>query len=251
MARLLRTFDSMASRAAHPVPDLSNRSALVTGAASGIGAAIATRLAAAGAAVVVADIDGDAATRLAREIGGEPWQVDLTDTPALHDLRLDVDILVNNAGIQHVSPVHEFEPERFAHILRLMLEVPFLLTRAALPTMYARTASPSGSPPGPLPATREGAPRLAPISATMQDMHGLELLDLLARDATPVGFEAPVLAARAAGADPEVLESLEAANGSRSRCAACSSRGDAARPSSPRSTTRPATSPRSPPSTSC
>jgi 3-hydroxybutyrate dehydrogenase len=45
---------------------------------------------------------------------------------------------VNNAGIQHVAPVEEFEPERFSFMLRLMLEAPFLLSRAVLPGMYER-----------------------------------------------------------------------------------------------------------------
>jgi len=72
------------------------------------------------------------------ELGGEAWQVDLGDTARLADLSLEADILVNNAGIQHVSPIEEFEPERFSFILRLMLESPFLLIRAALPGMYAK-----------------------------------------------------------------------------------------------------------------
>ncbi|MEN2741721.1 3-hydroxybutyrate dehydrogenase [Microbacterium sp. X-17] len=114
------------------------RRALVTGGASGIGAACARAFAAAGAHVTVADIDGDAASRVAAEIGGSSWKVDLADTGALADLRLDTDILVNNAGIQHVSPIEEFDPERFSLILRLMLEAPFLLIRAALPGMYER-----------------------------------------------------------------------------------------------------------------
>ncbi|GAA1437084.1 3-hydroxybutyrate dehydrogenase [Mycobacterium cookii] len=110
----------------------------MTGGASGIGAAVACRLAAAGAHVVVADVDAAGAQGVAERIGGEAWAVDLSDLPGLRELRLDVDIVVNNAGIQHVSPVHEFDPERFSLILRLMLEAPFLLTRAALPAMYAR-----------------------------------------------------------------------------------------------------------------
>jgi 3-hydroxybutyrate dehydrogenase len=118
-------------------PALAGRKALVTGAASGIGAAVAVRLAGLGARVVVADVDGDEAERVAERIGGEPWVVDLSDLDGLVDLQLDVDVLVNNAGVQHVSPVHEFPPERFAFIHRLMLQAPFLLTRAALPHMYA------------------------------------------------------------------------------------------------------------------
>jgi 3-hydroxybutyrate dehydrogenase len=118
--------------------DLTGRTALVTGGASGIGAACVRAFAAAGATVTVADVDADAAAALAAEVGGRAWHVDLADTAALTAHPLDVDILVNNAGIQHVSPLDTFEPERFSFILRLMLEAPFLLIRAALPAMYAR-----------------------------------------------------------------------------------------------------------------
>lgn len=118
--------------------DLTGRRALVTGGASGIGAACAEAFAAAGAHVIVADLNGDAAEALAAQLGGEAWQVDLSNTKAIADLQLDVDILVNNAGVQHVSPIEEFDPERFSFILRLMLESPFLLIRAALPKMYER-----------------------------------------------------------------------------------------------------------------
>ncbi|MBQ9916208.1 MAG: 3-hydroxybutyrate dehydrogenase [Microbacterium sp.] len=118
--------------------DLSGRRALVTGGASGIGAAIARAFAEAGATVTVADLNAEGAQALADEIGGRAWAVDLSDTAALADLSLDVDILVNNAGIQHVSPIEEFAPERFSFMLRLMLEAPFLLIRAALPGMYER-----------------------------------------------------------------------------------------------------------------
>jgi 3-hydroxybutyrate dehydrogenase len=118
--------------------DLTGRRALVTGGASGIGAACARAFARAGAYVIVADLNGDAATAVAGELGGEAWQVDLSDTAALADLALDVDILVNNAGIQHVAPIEEFDPATFGLILRLMVESPFLLIRAALPKMYER-----------------------------------------------------------------------------------------------------------------
>lgn len=117
---------------------LSGRRAIVTGGASGIGAACAHALAKAGVYVIVADLDGDAARACASEIGGEAWQVDLSDTAALTELSLDIDILVNNAGIQTVSPIEDFDPARFSLILRLMLEAPFLLIRAALPRMYER-----------------------------------------------------------------------------------------------------------------
>lgn len=118
--------------------DLDGRSALVTGGASGIGAACARELADRGAHVTVADVNDVAAKELASEIGGEVWSVDLLDTTALDDLRLDVDILVNNAGIQTVAPIVDFDPGAFRRIQTLMVEAPFLLIRAALPGMYAR-----------------------------------------------------------------------------------------------------------------
>lgn len=122
---------------------LAGLRALVTGGASGIGAASARALAAGGAHVVVADVDATGATALAAEIGGSAWAVDLLDASALTDAALaspleGIDILVNNAGIQRVSPIEEFDPADFHRILALMLEAPFLLIRAALPGMYAR-----------------------------------------------------------------------------------------------------------------
>ncbi len=118
--------------------DLSGQRALVTGGASGIGRACAEAFAGAGAHVTIADLNGQAARETAERIGGEAWEVDLSDTAALADLSLDADILVNNAGIQRVRPIQEFEPEQFALILKIMLEAPFLLIRAALPGMYER-----------------------------------------------------------------------------------------------------------------
>lgn len=118
--------------------DLSGRTAVVTGAASGIGAACARSLAAVGAEVVVADVDGDGAAAVAAEVGGRAWQVDLSDLDALAEVALDADVLVNNAGIQTVSPLVDFEPARFRLIVDLMLNSPFLLTRAVLPGMYER-----------------------------------------------------------------------------------------------------------------
>jgi 3-hydroxybutyrate dehydrogenase len=116
--------------------NLAGRTALVTGGASGIGAACARTLAARGARVTVADLDEIAAKTLADEIDGTAWHVDLLDTDQLTELRLETDILVNNAGIQTISPLEEFRPEDFRRIQKLMVEAPFLLIRAALPHMY-------------------------------------------------------------------------------------------------------------------
>lgn len=117
---------------------LQGRHAIVTGGASGIGAACAHAFAALGANVTVADLDGAAAEQVASAVGGTAWQVDLSDTAALESLSLDADILVNNAGIQRINPIHDFAPDDWRLIHRLMLEAPFLLIRAVLPGMYER-----------------------------------------------------------------------------------------------------------------
>ncbi|WP_051476813.1 3-hydroxybutyrate dehydrogenase [Arthrobacter sp. Br18] len=117
---------------------LEGRRAIVTGGASGIGAACVRALAARGAVVVVADRDAAGAEALAGEVNGEAWAVDLLDTRGLETLSLDADILINNAGIQTISPIEEFDPEAFRRILTLMLEAPFLLIRACLPSMYSK-----------------------------------------------------------------------------------------------------------------
>ncbi|MGH3332203.1 MAG: 3-hydroxybutyrate dehydrogenase [Nocardioidaceae bacterium] len=117
---------------------LTGRTALVTGAASGIGRTVAARLAAAGADVVVLDRDEAGAKEIAHEIGGEHVVADLADPAVVDGLDLDADILVNNAGLQHVAPVEEFDPEQFALIQRVLLEAPFRFARALLPVMYDR-----------------------------------------------------------------------------------------------------------------
>jgi 3-hydroxybutyrate dehydrogenase len=121
-----------------PGDPLAGRSAVVTGGASGIGAAVATRLADAGAKVLILDRDEDAAAAHARDIGGDHRAVDLADADAVGALELDTDVLVNCAGVQHVAPLEEFPVERFELIHRLMLLAPFWLTRQVLPGMYDR-----------------------------------------------------------------------------------------------------------------
>ncbi|WP_344857328.1 3-hydroxybutyrate dehydrogenase [Planomonospora alba] len=122
--------------------DLTGRRAVVTGAGSGIGRACARRLAAAGAHVVVVDVDAESAGKVAAEVGGTPVTADLTApdfTGAFPPgLLAGTDIVVNNAGFQHVAPVEEFPPEVFSAVLKVMVEAPFLLARAVLPGMYAR-----------------------------------------------------------------------------------------------------------------
>ncbi|MGW7519351.1 3-hydroxybutyrate dehydrogenase [Streptomyces sp. NPDC054796] len=130
--------------------DLAGRTALVTGAASGIGRACALRLAAAGAKVRAVDRDEEglaapALTASASASSGdgliEPYALDLT-TPdgldAAERAAAGADILVNGAGAQLVRPIEEFPPDAFRSLLTLMLEAPFRLTRGALPGMYGQ-----------------------------------------------------------------------------------------------------------------
>ncbi|MEU4427572.1 3-hydroxybutyrate dehydrogenase [Actinoplanes sp. NPDC024001] len=118
--------------------DLAGRTALVTGAGSGIGRACAERLAAAGAEVVAVDIDERAAKEVAAAIGGRAIAADLSDPDAFDALPADVDVLVNNAGLQVVAPLTEFPAEKFTLIQRVMAEAPFRLVKLVLPHMYER-----------------------------------------------------------------------------------------------------------------
>jgi len=118
--------------------DLTGRSALVTGGASGIGRACAHALARCGARVTVADADGDGARWVAQEVDGDAWHVDLSRPAELDSLERDTDVLVNCAGVQTVDAVEHFDPARWRFIVDLMLVAPFGLIRAVLPGMYAR-----------------------------------------------------------------------------------------------------------------
>ena len=126
---------------------LEGQVALVTGAASGIGRAVARRFAQAGARVVIADIGLDAATTAAREIGGEKdalaVAMDVTDEAQVNDGVAKavaafggVDVLVSNAGIQIVHPLEEFSYAEWKRMLAIHLDGAFLTTRACLPHMY-------------------------------------------------------------------------------------------------------------------
>ncbi|TMR10731.1 SDR family oxidoreductase [Nonomuraea turkmeniaca] len=119
--------------------ELTGRTALVTGAGSGIGAACARRLAADGARVLVLDLRAEPAEKVAAELGGTAVVADVSDSGFVAALPDEpIDIVVNNAGFQHVAPIEEFPPEVFAAMLRVMVEAPFLIARRVLPGMYAR-----------------------------------------------------------------------------------------------------------------
>ncbi|MCX4999808.1 3-hydroxybutyrate dehydrogenase [Streptomyces longwoodensis] len=126
-----------------PTLDLGGRTALVTGAAGGIGRACALRLAAAGAKVRAVDRDARGVEALAEDAAHlpgtvEPHVLDLTDLDAAELAAHGTDVLVNNAGLQLVRPLQEFPPDVFHTVLTVMLEAPFRLIRGALPHMYGQ-----------------------------------------------------------------------------------------------------------------
>ncbi len=121
--------------------ELDGKSALVTGAGSGIGKAIATAFANEGANVLVNDLT-EAGRAVADDIGGTFIKADLSDREAVvalarHALEAcgRIDILVNNAGFQHVAPVEEFPEETWVKMIQVMLIAAFQLTKHLAPAM--------------------------------------------------------------------------------------------------------------------
>lgn len=120
---------------------LKNRVALVTGGASGIGEATCRVLAAAGAEVIVADLNGEAARKLAAELGrSRAMPLDISNEAAVETAlggleRLDV--LVNNAGIGLVGGIEETSTEDFERLMRVNVTGVFLVTKAAIPKLVA------------------------------------------------------------------------------------------------------------------
>ena len=114
------------------------RVALVTGGASGIGAAIARRLAAEGATVTVGDIDAEGAEALAAEIGGRAAALDVTDpdsASATVETIGKLDVLVNNAGLDEFGFFADTEPQLWDRLIAVNLIGVFNVTHAALPAM--------------------------------------------------------------------------------------------------------------------
>jgi len=129
---------------------LEDKVALVTGAASGIGRAIALRYAAAGARVAVADLQRDPAQAVVEEVraagsNGMAVAMDVTDEAGVNEgveatVRAygRIDVLVSNAGIQIVHPLEDFSYAEWKRMMAIHVDGAFLTTRACLPHMYAQ-----------------------------------------------------------------------------------------------------------------
>jgi len=127
---------------------LKGKSAIVTGAASGIGKSIALRFASEGAKVAIADLSKEAADAAAKEIRTAKGvamgvAMDVSDEKAVNAGVAavvaefgGVDILVSNAGIQIVHPIEEFPFAEWKKMLAIHLDGAFLTTKACLPHMY-------------------------------------------------------------------------------------------------------------------
>jgi 2-hydroxycyclohexanecarboxyl-CoA dehydrogenase len=127
---------------------LEGRKALVTGGASGIGAAIAARLAAEGAEVWVGDVDTAGAEKVAAEIAGHPLELDVTDldsAKAAVEAAGILDVLVNNAGTDEFGFFTQTTPEQWQRVIAINLVGVLNCTYAALPGMqqarYGRIVS--------------------------------------------------------------------------------------------------------------
>ncbi|MDR2947103.1 MAG: 3-hydroxybutyrate dehydrogenase [Candidatus Adiutrix sp.] len=121
---------------------IKDKVTLITGAASGIGLAMAQAFARDGAAVIMADVNEEALKSEADKIGALFCRADLSkrqDCRALVDFALKqkgrVDILINVAGVQTVSPIENFPEDRWDLIIALMLSAPFYLTKYVWPSM--------------------------------------------------------------------------------------------------------------------
>ncbi len=121
---------------------MQDKVVVVTGAASGIGLAVAERFAAEGAKIVISDIQAEAGSAAAQRLNGLFVEGDLsrrTDCKALIYHAIEefdtIHVLVNNAGFQHINPIDEFHEDIWDKMIALMLTAPFLLTRYAWPFM--------------------------------------------------------------------------------------------------------------------
>ncbi len=193
---------------------LHGKTALVTGAGSGFGAGIAARFAAAGARVIVADIDAAAATAVAARIGGTAIACDVGDGASVAAMAAEagaVDILVNNAGVTHLPAFMEDVSEAdLDRILRVNVKAIYLTARALVPAMKARRAGvilniASTAAVSPRPRlTWYNASKGFAVTATKSMAVELAPWGIRVNALNPVAGETPLLASFMGGDTPEM-----------------------------------------------
>jgi 3-hydroxybutyrate dehydrogenase len=181
---------------------LQGKSAIITGAASGIGKEIALVYAREGARVAIADINGRAAEATAAEIragGGDAMGVamDVTSeaavkagTRAVVEAFGGIDILVSNAGIQTVHPLEQFPFDEWKKLLAIHLDGAFLTTHECLPHMYASGRGGSVIYMGSV-HSKEASPLKAPYVAAKHGLIGLA--KVVAKEGAKHGVRANVI----------------------------------------------------------
>lgn len=124
---------------------LEGKRAIVTGGASGFGAGIVRKFAAEGAAVMVADLNGDLAAEVAADVSGIAQQVDVASATSIAAMQAavteawgGVDIIVNNAGVTHLpKPMETVTDEEFDRVFNVNCKSVYLMARAFNPMMIA------------------------------------------------------------------------------------------------------------------
>jgi NAD(P)-dependent dehydrogenase (short-subunit alcohol dehydrogenase family) len=186
----------------------SNRTAVITGGASGLGCETAIRIVAEGGRVVLWDVNGDGLEAAAKATGAEEaLAVDVSDQQAVQRAAEEsnrllgrVDILINSAGITGATaPVHEFPLDSWRQVIDINLNGTFYCCRAVVPFMlangYGRIVNVSSV------AGKEGNPNASAYSASKAGLIALtkslakELATqgIIANSITPATFESPIL----------------------------------------------------------
>ena len=197
---------------------LEGKTAIVTGGASGFGAGIVRKFLAEGAQVMIADVNGDAGSTLAEELGCAACLVDVSDRASVVGLKLAAqhtfglpDIIVNNAGVTHLpSLLEEVTETDFDRVLAVNCKSVYLTAQAFVPEMKARgsgailnVASTAGVSPRPklnwynaskgwmITATKAMAVELAPVGIRVNALN-------------PVAGETPLLTSFMGEDTPEI-----------------------------------------------